>query len=196
MYYPQEVVDEVLANTDIVDVVSAHVHLQKRGSTYVGLCPFHNEKTPSFNVIPGKQFFYCFGCGAGGSAITFLMKYNNSTFTEALQELADRAGITLPVRELSEEAGKREKHRQDLLAVNKETATYYYKLLRSRRGERGMRYFAGRQLSPETLNKFGLGFADGSRNDLTAYLRKKGFSDDLILESDVALFNEKQGVHD
>ena len=196
MYYPQEIVDEVLANTDIVDVISAHVHLKKRGKDYVGLCPFHNEKTPSFTVVPGKNMYYCFGCGAGGSAVTFLMKYNNSTFTEALQELADRAGITLPVRELSEEAGKREKHRQDLLAVNKETATYYYKLLRSRRGERGMRYFAGRQLSPETLNKFGLGFADGSRNDLTAYLRKKGFSDDLILESDVALFNEKQGVHD
>lgn len=196
MYYPQEIVDEVLANTDIVDVISAHVHLKKRGKDYVGLCPFHNEKTPSFTVAPGKNMYYCFGCGAGGSAVTFLMKYNNSTFTEALQELADRAGITLPVRELSEEAGKREKHRQDLLAVNKETATYYYKLLRSRRGERGMRYFAGRQLSPETLNKFGLGFADGSRNDLTAYLRKKGFSNDLILESDVALFNEKQGVHD
>ncbi len=196
MYYPQEIVDEVLANTDIVDVISAHVHLKKRGKDYVGLCPFHNEKTPSFTVVPGKNMYYCFGCGAGGSAVTFLMKYNNSTFTEALQELADRAGITLPVRELSEEAGKREKHRQDLLAVNKETATYYYKLLRSRRGERGMRYFAGRQLSPETLNTFGLGFADGSRNDLTAYLRKKGFSDDLILESDVALFNEKQGVHD
>lgn len=196
MYYPQEIVDEVLANTDIVDVISAHVHLKKRGKDYVGLCPFHNEKTPSFTVVPGKNMYYCFGCGAGGSAVTFLMKYNNSTFTEALQELADRAGITLPVRELSEEAGKREKHRQDLLAVNKETATYYYKLLRSRRGERGMRYFAGRQLSAETLNKFGLGFADGSRNDLTAYLRKKGFSDDLILESDVALFNEKQGVHD
>ncbi|MDO4408657.1 MAG: DNA primase [Eubacteriales bacterium] len=196
MYYPQEIVDEVLANTDIVDVISAHVHLKKRGKDYVGLCPFHNEKTPSFTVVPGKNMYYCFGCGAGGSAVTFLMKYNNSTFTEALQELADRAGITLPVRELSEEAGKREKHRQDLLAVNKETATYYYKLLRSRRGERGMRYFAGRQLSPEALNKFGLGFADGSRNDLTAYLRKKGFSDDLILESDVALFNEKQGVHD
>ena len=141
MYYPQEVVDEVLANTDIVDVVSAHVHLQKRGSTYVGLCPFHNEKTPSFNVIPGKQFFYCFGCGAGGSAITFLMKYNNSAFPEALQELADRAQITLPSPNYSEEAKKREKHRQDLLAVTRETAVYYYRMLLSRRGERVMRYF-------------------------------------------------------
>ena len=102
MYYSQEVVDEVLANTDIVDVVSAHVHLKKQGKDYVGLCPFHNEKTPSFSVIPGKNMFYCFGCGAGGSAITFLMKYNNCTFQEAMQDLADRAQITLPATEMIE----------------------------------------------------------------------------------------------
>lgn len=196
MYYPQEVLDEVLANTNIVDVVSAHVHLKKRGSNYVGLCPFHNEKTPSFNVSPSKNIFHCFGCGAGGSAITFLMRYNNSTFQEALQELADRAGITLPAYNLSEEAKKREKHRQDLLAVNKEAATYYYKNLRSPRGERGMRYFTDRGLTPETMRMFGLGFADGARSDLTAWLKKKGFSDELILESDTVLYNEKQGMHD
>ena len=196
MYYPQEVLDQVLANTDIVDVISAHVHLKKRGSSYVGLCPFHNEKTPSFNVNPDKQFFYCFGCGTGGSAITFLMKYNNSSFREALQELADRAQITLPSPHYSEEAKKREKHRQDLLAVNRETAVYFYRLLRSRRGARGMKYFQDRALTPETMKMFGLGFADGARSDLTAYLRSKGFPDDLILESDVAVFNEKQGIHD
>ena len=196
MYYPREVLDEVLANTDIVDVISAHVHLKKRGNSYVGLCPFHNEKTPSFNVNPQKQFYYCFGCGAGGSAITFLMKYNNSTFPEALQELADRAQITLPKADYSEEAKAREKHRQDLLAINRETAVYYYRLLRSRRGERGMRYFQDRALTPETMKMFGLGFADGARSDLTAYLREKGFPDELILEADVAHFNEKQGLHD
>ena len=196
MYYPQEVLDEVLANTNIVDVVSAHVHLKKQGKDYVGLCPFHNEKTPSFSVIPGKNMFYCFGCGAGGSAITFLMKYNNCTFQEAMQDLADRAQITLPAPNYSEETKKREKHRQDLLAVNKEAATYYYKLLRSRKGERGMKYFTDRALSAETMKMFGLGFADGARSDLTDHLRKKGFSDELILESDVAVFNEKQGLHD
>ena len=196
MYYSQEVVDEVLANTDIVDVVSAHVHLKKQGKDYVGLCPFHNEKTPSFSVIPGKNMFYCFGCGAGGSAITFLMKYNNCTFQEAMQDLADRAQITLPAPNYSEETKKREKHRQDLLAVNKEAATYYYKLLRSRKGERGMKYFTDRALTAETMKMFGLGFADGARSDLTDHLRKKGFSDELILESDVAVFNEKQGLHD
>ena len=157
MYYPQEVIDEVLANTDIVDVVSSHVHLKKRGKDYIGLCPFHNEKTPSFNVIPAKNMYYCFGCGAGGSAITFLMKYNNSSFAEALQDLADRAQITLPSPNYSEEAKKREQHRQDLLAINKETAVYYYRLLRSKRGERGMRYFTDRALSQETMKNFGLG---------------------------------------
>ena len=196
MYYSQEVVDEVLANTDIVDLVSAHVHLKKRGKDYIGLCPFHNEKTPSFNVIPAKNMFYCFGCGAGGSAITFLMKYNNCTFREALQDLADRAQITLPAPNYSEETKKREQHRQDLLAINKEAATYYYKLLRSRKGARGMKYFADRALSAETMKMFGLGFADGARSDLTDHLRKMGFSDELILESDVAVFNEKQGLHD
>ncbi|MDO5133404.1 MAG: DNA primase [Eubacteriales bacterium] len=196
MYYPQEVLDEVLAKTDIVDVVSAHVHLKKQGKDYVGLCPFHNEKTPSFNVIPSKNIFYCFGCGAGGSAITFLMKYNNSSFQEALQELADRAQVTLPAPNMSEETKKREKHRQDLMAMNREAAVYYYRLLRSRRGGRGMRYFTDRGLTPETMQKFGLGFADGSRSDLTAWLREKGFSDELILESDLAVYNEKQGIHD
>ena len=196
MYYSQEVVDQVLANTDIVDVVSAHVHLKKRGKDYIGLCPFHNEKTPSFNVIPGKNMFYCFGCGAGGSAITFLMKYNNCTFREALQDLADRAQITLPAPNYSEETKKREQHRQDLLAINKEAATYYYRLLRSRKGARGLKYFTDRSLSAETMKMFGLGFADGSRSDLTEHLRKMGFSDELILESDVSVFNEKQGLHD
>ena len=196
MYYPQEVLDQVLANTDIVDVISSHVHLQKKGKDYVGLCPFHNEKTPSFYVIPSKNMYYCFGCGASGTAITFLMKYNNSPFQEVLQDLADRAKITLPAPNRTEESKKRERHRQDLLAINKEAAVYYYRLLRSRKGSRGLRYFEARALTPETMKQFGLGFADGARSDLTAWLREKGYSDEMILESDLAVFNEKQGLHD
>ena len=196
MYYPQEVLDQVLANTDIVDVISSHVHLQKKGKDYVGLCPFHNEKTPSFYVVPSKNMYYCFGCGAAGSAITFLMKYNNSPFQEVLQDLADRAKITLPAPNRSEESKKRERHRQDLLAINKEAAVYYYRLLRTKKGARGMRYFTERALTPETMKQFGLGFADGARSDLTAWLRGKGYTDEMILESDLAVFNEKQGLHD
>ena len=196
MYYPQEVLDQILENTDIVDVVSAHVHLQKKGKDYAGLCPFHNEKTPSFYVIPSKNMYYCFGCGASGTAITFLMKYNNSSFREAVEDLAARAQITLPAPNRNEESKKRERHRQELLAINREAAVYYYRLLRARKGTRGMRYFGERALSPETMKKFGLGFADGARSDLTAWLRQKGFSDELIMESDLASFNEKQGLHD
>ena len=96
MYYPDEIVEEVRSRNDIVDIISGYVRLQKRGSNYFGLCPFHNEKSPSFSVSPGKQMYYCFGCGAGGNVITFLMEYENYTFAEALKVLADRAGVTLP----------------------------------------------------------------------------------------------------
>ncbi len=104
MYYPDEIVEEVRSRNDIVDIISGYVRLQKRGSNYFGLCPFHNEKSPSFSVSPGKQMYYCFGCGAGGNVITFLMEYENYTFAEALKVLADRAGVTLPQEDNSKEA--------------------------------------------------------------------------------------------
>ena len=137
MYYPEETVEEVLHAINIVDVVGSYVHLQKRGSNHFGLCPFHNEKTPSFSVSEPKQIFYCFGCGVGGNAVTFLMKYENYSFAEALQTLADRAGIKLPEVNYSEEAAKREEKRKLLLEINKETAIYYYRLLRSSAGRKG-----------------------------------------------------------
>ena len=104
MYYPQELIEEVRTKNDIVDVISGYVRIQKKGSNYFGLCPFHNEKSPSFSVSQSKQIFYCFGCGAGGNVITFLMEYENATFQEAVKILADRAGINLPEMEYNEEA--------------------------------------------------------------------------------------------
>ena len=196
MYYPDDKVEEVLRANNIVDVVGSYVHLQKKGANYFGLCPFHNEKSPSFSVSEPKQMFYCFGCGAGGNAATFLMKYENYSFQEALQTLADRAGIKLPEVNYSEEAKKREEKRQLLRAVNKEAAVYYYKLLRSQKGIKGLRYLAERKLDPATMRDFGLGYADGSGNDLCAHLRSKGFSDEVILEAGVAAFDEKRGMHD
>ena len=196
MYYPDEKVEEVLRANNIVDVVGSYVHLQKKGANYFGLCPFHNEKSPSFSVSEPKQMFYCFGCGAGGNAATFLMKYENYSFQEALQTLADRAGIKLPEVNYSEEAKRKEEKRQLLRAVNKESAVYYYKLLRSQKGMKGLRYLAQRKLDPATMRDFGLGYADGSNNDLCAHLRSKGFSDDVILEAGVAAFDEKRGMHD
>ena len=99
MYYPEELVEEVRTRNDIVDVISGYVKLQRKGSSYFGLCPFHNEKSPSFSVSPGKQMYYCFGCGAGGNVLTFIMEYENYSFPEALKFLADRAGVKLPEQE-------------------------------------------------------------------------------------------------
>ncbi len=196
MYYPQELIEEVRTKNDIVDVISGYVRIQKKGSNYFGLCPFHNEKSPSFSVSQSKQIFYCFGCGAGGNVITFLMEYENATFQEAVKILADRAGINLPEMEYNEEARQKESRRAKLLEINKEAARYYYYMLRDSRGRTGYQYLSGRSLTDETMKKFGLGFADGSSSDLTAYLRARGYPDELLQESGLLAFDEKRGVHD
>ena len=117
-YYYDELIEEVRSRNDVVDVISGYVRLQKRGSTYFGLCPFHNEKTPSFSVSPGKQMYYCFGCGAGGNVFTFMMQYENFTFQEAMQSLADRAGIELPKQEMSAAQREAADRRSRLLEIN------------------------------------------------------------------------------
>lgn len=196
MYYPDEVIEEVRARNDIVDVISGYVRIQKKGSSYFGLCPFHNEKSPSFSVSPGKQMYYCFGCGAGGNVFTFLMAYENCSFGEAVKELAGRAGVALPEAEYSEEVKRRESRRAKLLEVNKEAAKYFYYMLRSPKGAAGYRYLSGRALSDETMKKFGLGFAGVTNNEMSAYLRSKGYDDGLIKEAGLANFDEKRGMYD
>ncbi|MDE7247663.1 MAG: DNA primase [Lachnospiraceae bacterium] len=196
MRYSEELIEEVRTKNDIVEVISGYVRMQRKGSSYFGLCPFHNEKSPSFSVSPNKQMYYCFGCGAGGNVITFLMEYENATFQEAVKMLADRAGVAVPEMEYTEEMRRKESRRARLLEVNKEAAKYYYCLLRSPRGRTGHRYLSGRELSEETMKKFGLGYADGSGSDLTAYLRSKGYADDLITEAGLTGFDEKRGIHD
>jgi len=119
MYYSDEIIEEVRSRNDIVDVISQYVKLQKKGSSYFGLCPFHNEKSPSFSVSRDKQMYYCFGCGAGGNVFTFIMEYENYTFAEALRFLADRAGVKLPEEEYSKEAKERADLRTTLLEMNK-----------------------------------------------------------------------------
>ena len=196
MYYPDEIVEEVRMKNDIVDVISGYVRLQKKGANHFGLCPFHNEKSPSFSVSGGKQMYYCFGCGAGGNVFTFIMEYENYTFREAVKLLADRAGVNLPEIEYSEEVKKKESRKNRLLEINKEAARYFYYQLRSGRGEKGYRYLADRGLGEETMKKFGLGYAAVSSSDLVQYLRSKGYGDDLIQEAGVAVFDEKYGLHD
>lgn len=196
MYYSDELVEEVRQRNDIVDIISGYVNLKKKGGNYFGLCPFHNEKSASFSVSPGKQMYYCFGCGAGGNVFTFIMNYENYTFAEAIKLLADRAGIALPEIEDSKEAREKENRRKTLLQINKEAATYFYYQLRAPQGRVGLDYLKGRQLSDETMNRFGLGYSNKTSNDLCQYLRHKGYSDELIRESGVAVFNEKYGMSD
>ena len=196
MYYPEELVEEVRMKNDIVDVISGYVKIQKKGSSYFGLCPFHNEKSPSFSVSPGKQMYYCFGCGAGGNVFTFLMEYENYSFPEAVKSLAERTGINLPEAEYNEEARKKESRRSKLLEVNKEAAKYFYYQLRSEHGQAGYQYLRKRQLSDETIRRFGLGFSNVTSDDLTRYLKSKGYEDKLIQEAGLATFDEKYGMHD
>ena len=196
MYYPDELVEEVRAKNDIVDIISGYVKLQKKGSSYFGLCPFHNEKSPSFSVSQGKQMYYCFGCGAGGNVFSFLMNYENFTFQESLKALADRAGVELPQVEYSAQAKREADKKAILLEINKEAAKYFYYQLRSRQGEVGHRYLTGRQLSEATLQRFGLGFANKTSNDLVQYLRSKGYQDEQIVQAGLATADERYGLHD
>ena len=196
MRYSDDIIEEVRRGNDIVDVIGQYVHLQKKGANYFGLCPFHNEKSGSFSVSAGKQMYYCFGCGAGGNVITFLMKYDNLTFQEAVKELADRAGIKLPDEDNSEAAKAMRDKRQILFDINKEAAKYYYYQLRGQTGQKGMEYFRNRQLSDETMQHFGLGFANVTSDDLVKHLRKLGYQDSQIIEAGLASHDEKFGTHD
>lgn len=195
-YYSDELIEEVRSRNDIVDVIGGYVRLTKKGSTYFGLCPFHNEKTGSFSVSPGKQMYYCFGCGAGGNVFTFVMQYENFTFPEAMEQLAQRAGIELPKQEMSAQAKREADKRQILLEINKTAAKYYYMLLRNERGRQALEYFRKRELSDETMQKFGLGYSDKYSDDLYRYLKQKGYSDEVLKESGLVSIDEVRGGHD
>lgn len=175
MRYSDEVIEEVRARNDVVDVIGGYIHLQKKGSNYFGLCPFHNEKSPSFSVSPQKQMYYCFGCGKGGNVITFVMDYENESFQEAVASLAERAGIELPQEEESEESRRQSDYRSILFAIQKEAARYFYHQLMSENGKRGYLYLRGRGLSDETIKNFGLGYANQYPDDLYRFLRQRGF---------------------
>lgn len=195
-YYSDELIEEVRSANDIVDVISGYVHLQKKGNDYFGLCPFHNEKTPSFSVSQRKQMYYCFGCGAGGNAVTFLMQYENYSFQEAMEALAQKAGITLPKQELSGKARQEADKRARLLEINKVAAKYYYAQLRMEQGKIGLDYFIRRGLSQQTMKKFGLGYSNKYSDDLYKYLRQQGFEDSILKESGLISIDEQRGGHD
>lgn len=196
MFYSDDLVEEVRSRNDIVDVISGYVKLQKKGSSYFGLCPFHNEKSPSFSVSPSKQMYYCFGCGAGGNVFTFIMEYENYSFVEALKYLADRAGIKLPEAEYSKEAKEAADLKSLLLEVNKKAAAFYYYQLRQEYGKQGMNYLKGRELSDETIHRFGLGCSPKYSGALYQYLKGKGYSDEVLKESGLFNIDERRGMQD
>ncbi len=195
MYYPEEIIEEVRMKNDIVDVISGYVKLQKKGSSYFGLCPFHNEKSPSFSVSPGKQMYYCFGCGAGGNVITFLMEYESYSFPEAVNALAERAGVALPKIEYSKEARAQADLKASLLEINKLAANYFYYQLKHEQGTAGYRYLTGRGLSDDTIRHFGLGFANKTSDDLYRFLKSKGYQDELLKQTGLVTVEER-GAHD
>lgn len=196
MYYSDDMIEEVRTRNDIVDVISGYVKLQRKGSSYFGLCPFHNEKSPSFSVSPSKQMYYCFGCGAGGNVFNFVMEYENYSFGEALSHLADRAGVQLPRIEYSSEAREKAKQRETLLEINRQAAQYFYYQLRRESGQIGYRYLTDRGLSDETIRKFGLGYSDKFSDDLYKFLKGKGYGDDQLRDSGLFNVDERHGMYD
>ncbi len=195
MFYPDEIIEEVRNQNDIVDVISEYVKLQKKGANYFGLCPFHNEKSPSFSVSPGKQMYYCFGCGEGGNVISFVMKYENYSFIEAVQMLASRAGIELPQVTRSKEEKENADKRSQILTINTLAAKFYYYMLKSEKGASAYHYLRGRELSDNTITGFGLGYSDKYSDSLYKYMKSKGYKDDILKETGLFTFEEK-GVHD
>lgn len=195
-YYSQDLVEEIRSRSDIVDVISGYVKLQRKGSNYVGVCPFHNDRNPSMSVNQPRQMYHCFSCGAGGDVFKFVMDYENLTFPEAMKVLADRAGIQLPERDMSREAKQQADLKAQILEMNKLAAKYYYYMLRQPAGKQGLDYLTGRQLSMETIKKFGLGYASKYSNDLYQYLKNKGYSDQLLKESGLMQADEKRGMYD
>ena len=193
MLYSEDIIEEVRGRSDIVDVISGYVRLTRKGSSYFGLCPFHNEKSPSFSVSGSKQMFYCFGCGEGGNVFSFIMKYENYTFLEAVQMLADRAGIQLPEVSMSPEEKRQQDIKAQLYDINKEAAMFYYRLLKSPNGQRAYDYFKNkRQLSDETMTHFGLGASGTYKDELYRYMKSRGHSDELLRDTGLFIYNERE----
>ena len=191
MYYPEEVIEEVRMRSDIVDVISGYVKLQKKGANYFGLCPFHHEKSPSFSVAPQKQMYHCFGCGVSGNVITFVMEYENYSFREAVEMLAGRCGVKLPKMEYSKEAKAQADLKAALLEINKQAANYFYYQLKQPQGRAGYDYLQRRQLTDETIRRFGLGYSNKTSDDLYRYLRSKGYDDTILKETGLVTIEER-----
>lgn len=195
MYYTEEQIEEVRSKSDIVQIIGRYVNLKRTGSSYVGLCPFHSEKSPSFNVSSSRQMYKCFGCGVAGNVITFIMEYENYTFPEAMEFLAEQAGVTISKSELSPEMKREKNLRTELVQINAKAASYYYAKLKSPAGKTGYEYFLSRGLSEETIRHFGLGYAGQGGSELYRYLKNQGYADQVLKETGLFKMDER-GVYD
>lgn len=194
-FYSEDIIEEVRQRNPVVDVIGSYIHLQKKGGNYFGICPFHNEKSPSFSVSPSRQAYHCFGCGKGGNVITFVMDYENCSFPEAMDILAKRAGIDLPKQEYTPQQKKDADLRTTLLSMHKDAALFYVHELRSEGGKIGRAYFNRRELTEETIRSFGLGYASQHNDALYRYLKEKGYTDEQMKESGLVTLKET-GVYD
>lgn len=197
-YIPQEILDEIAAKCDIVSVVSEYVPLKRRGANYQGLCPFHNEKTPSFSVSPSKQIYHCFGCGVGGNVFKFVMEIDHLTFPEAVAKLAKRAGVALPEKELTPAERRQQQKRQRLLKINELAARYYQKvLLETKGGKIYLDYLEKRGMSREIMEKFGLGACQSGWDGLYKFLLSRGVGPEEMEELGLVLpRKEGNGYYD
>ena len=197
MRYPREVVDEVRLQNDIVEVISQYVPLKQKGSSYFGLCPFHNEKTASFSVNSEKQFYYCFGCGAAGNVFSFLMEMENCDFPEAMKRLAERAHITLPEPEKNAQAIAAEQLKKRLFEMHTLAGRFFYEALQKEEGAEARAYLQKRQMDPRMARKFGIGYSPDSYDALFRHLQEKGFKISEILKTGLVLENKDgKGYHD
>lgn len=193
MAFPYEFLEELKFKNDIESVISGYVSLKRRGSTLVGLCPFHNEKTPSFTVYADKGHYHCYGCGAGGDVITFIRQIENLDYVEAVRFLAERAGISVPTDGVDD---RRAKQRKNVLEINKISARFFYEMLISPGGEAAKNYYLSRKLEPKTIKHFGLGYAPAEWDGLLKHLRAAGFKDDDIVAANVASRGKNGGLYD
>ena len=194
--FSESLIEEVRSHNDIVELIGSYVKLKKQGSNYMGLCPFHSEKSPSFSVSETKQMYYCFGCHVGGNVITFIQEYENYSFVEAIQYLGERAGIAIPMQEMTARDRQLEDKKKRLLEIHKKAAGYYYTQLKAPSGEMGYRYLKNRGLSDETILHFGLGYTGKQSGSLYPYLHGKGYTDEELKESGLFTINEVKGALD
>ncbi len=195
MALPDSFLQELKIRTDIEDIISTYVTLKRRGRTFVGLCPFHNEKTPSFTVYPETQSFYCFGCASGGDAVGFIKKIENLDYIDAVKLLAERAGMQMPEDGFDDSLGKK---RRRILEMNRAAAKFFHSYMMSSEGKKGLDYFLKRGLTPKTITRFGLGYAPDSWDTLTRHLNSLGYTDNEIVEAGLASrsYNNKNRVFD